>query len=409
MSRLSSYLKGDWSWEAAETACQKKGGHLTSITTLEKKKSVKKVLDKVAENEWISYVWLGGSDTEAEGNWSWSDKSAWGFENWFRNEPSNKTKENCLKMRPYDEIWLDERCSRKYRPLCDKEMHVFKGKLNRTWTLSSKQVPQLIEVVFESQPALEPSKRTGLSLSWSLETGLGDDLNHTAKPVFVDDNRFLVGMTNLVHDLKKKGSTETEIWTDVIVYKMSLIDGGAFKGYCEKSQLMPGRQKKEIDTFSKTTTTIGSLSYKAKLSDVMSEEDMGLGLQIYSFLIYCHGAFDRGLTKFENNFDDNNDNGDLPAEFEGLELFIFYFNTIDMKSANILQTFVNMKRSTKVDHEKNKRGIERMLEELTKALQPSFSKILDHMYTKNQVDQLAKTTNMTFIRPGSPGPMIHKG
>ena len=141
----------------------------------------------------------------------------------------------------------------------------------------------------------------------------------------------------------------------------------------------------------------------------MSEEDMGLGLQIYSFLIYCHGAFARGLTKFENNFDDNFDNGDLPAEFEGLELFIFYFNTIDMKSANMLQTFVNMKRSTRVVHEKNKRGIERMLEELTKALQPSFSKIIDHMYTKDQIDQLAKTTNMTFIRPGSPGPMINKG
>ena len=149
---------------------------MASITTLEKKKYAKELLEKATETEWIAYVWLGGSDAQAEGNWTWSDNSLWEFENWYRTEPSNKKKENCLKMRPHDGVWWDDYCTRRYRPLCDKEMHVFKGTLNRTWTFLPEQVPQQIVVVFESDLAMPHSKRTGVSLSWTLEAG------HEIKP-----------------------------------------------------------------------------------------------------------------------------------------------------------------------------------------------------------------------------------
>ena len=393
MSRLSSYLKGDWSWEAAETACQKKGGHLTSITTLEKKKSVKKVLDKVAENEWISYVWLGGSDTEAEGNWSWSDKSAWGFENWFRNEPSNKTKENCLKMRPYDEIWLDERCSRKYRPLCDKEMHVFKGKLNRTWTFSSPHIPQEIEFIWKTETSSPNPNKAGFSLSWRLREEADEDLEVKTSPSFAkNENRFLIDTTNLVLDLKRKGASETEIWTDVIAHKMTVIEGQTFQGTCEKNRLKMVRQYKLIELFSKSTKRKGSLAQKPISLNEISDEDLVLGFQIYAFLTFCHENFGNMVTTFEENTD-------LVAEREGLRLFIFYSDIIDtMSPPNMLQTFVNMKRSTEVVCDKNLRGIKRMLEELNDLHEPYFGQIMTFLYTESHLDQISKSIDETHLK-----------
>ena len=43
---------GGLSWETAENACKEKGGHLASITTLEKKKYAKELLEKATKTEW---------------------------------------------------------------------------------------------------------------------------------------------------------------------------------------------------------------------------------------------------------------------------------------------------------------------------------------------------------------------
>ena len=101
----------------------------------------------------VLYVWLGGSDAAEEGVWSWSDGAGWAFEDWLPGnpnykyevpEPSNKTGEDCLKMHIEGGVWFDERCSTRIRPLCHRDTHVFKGKLNRTWTFSPAQVPNEI-------------------------------------------------------------------------------------------------------------------------------------------------------------------------------------------------------------------------------------------------------------------------
>ena len=401
-------LKGEWRWETAENACREQGGHLASINTLEKQKSALRLLKKVQDSgEWLSYIWLGGSDSQEEGNWSWTDKSLWDFDNWYPGnsrylkspEPSNGSRENCLKMKTQDGIWWDEDCNKRFRALCHRDTHVFKGKLNRTWTILSTAVPQEMEFVWESDLEFAPSKRTGVSISWRFE----EELNLAPDPVYAAENQFLIGTINLIHDLKEKGASETEIWTEAIAYKMSVIENRYFEGRCEKSLLKQPYQRNLVDTFSRETTRIGSLTYEPRFTNEISDEDLAFGFKIYFFLTFCHQNF---LILWKN-FDDNME---LAVESEALNLYIFYSDTIDMMSPqNILQTFVNMMSSKEVMFDENLSGIRMMLEELTDVLSPSFPQILAHLYTESELDKLSNFTHMTFLKTQSSESAISPG
>ena len=401
-------LKGEWRWETAEIACREQGGHLASINTLEKQKSALRLLKKVQDSgEWLSYIWLGGSDSQEEGNWFWSDKSLWDFDNWYPGnsrylkspEPSNGSRENCLKMKTQDGIWWDEDCNKRFRALCHRDTHVFKGKLNRTWTILSTAVPQEMEFVWESDMEFAPSKRTGLSISWRFE----EELNLAPDPVYAAENQFLIGTINLIHDLKEKGASETEIWTEAIAYKMSVIENRYFEGRCEKSLLKQPYQRNLVDTFSRETTRIGSITYEPSFTNEISDEDLAFGFKIYFFLTFCHQNF---LILWKN-FDDNME---LAVESEALNLYIFYSDTIDMMSPqNILQTFVNMMSSKEVMFDENLSGIRMMLEELTDVLSPSFPQILAHLYTESELDKISNFTHMTFLKTQSSESAISPG
>ena len=147
----------------------------------------------------------------------------------------------------------------------------------------------------------------------------------------------MIGTINLIHDLKEKGASETEIWTEAIAYKMSVIENRNFEGRCQKSQLKQAYQRNLLDTFSRETTRIGSITYEPSFSNEISDGDFGL--KIYFFVTFCHENF---LILWKN-FDDNME---LAVESEALNLYIFYSDTIDtMTPQNILQTFINMMSS----------------------------------------------------------------
>ena len=57
-----------------------------------------------------------------------------------------------------------------------------------------------------------------------------------------------------------------------------------------------------------------------------------------------------------------------------------------------------MMSSSEVKFDENKKGIGKMLEELTDVLSPAFSQILAHLYTESELEQLANSTNMNFLK-----------
>ena len=80
-------------WSQAESACQANNSSLASVHDT----SVDTFLASLVPELW-SKVFLGGyRQDQSAVVWSWSDHSAWVYNNWVPGEPSNMTStENCL-------------------------------------------------------------------------------------------------------------------------------------------------------------------------------------------------------------------------------------------------------------------------------------------------------------------------
>ena len=99
------------SWEAAELKCIQLGAHLTSILS-------------AAENEFVSnlisdtrLIWIGGSDKDKEGTWTWTDSNPWTSTRWANGQPDKRNTENCLQtQRSF--TWHDYPCSNKANFVC---------------------------------------------------------------------------------------------------------------------------------------------------------------------------------------------------------------------------------------------------------------------------------------------------
>ena len=117
---LSCYIliKKSLSWSVAEGYCNKLGGHLASVHSLE-------------ENDFISGLadgeyWIGANDMKTEGQWVWSDGSALGYTNWFAGEPNDSSppyygREDCMHYRKYSsgrKQWNDQNCDKTYNFVC---------------------------------------------------------------------------------------------------------------------------------------------------------------------------------------------------------------------------------------------------------------------------------------------------
>ena len=154
------------SWSDAEAHCKSEGGHLATVTSLEEME----VAAAAAAGVWK--VWLGGSDMEMKGSWSWTDGSKWKYENW---ESGYGNKGDCVIMN-YEGLWLADYCIYLHPVLCQFPAHQFTGKTNTTLTFSQEQLTfNSLKVVYSYQynQKLEDSwkeqRMTGFRLKWRID------------------------------------------------------------------------------------------------------------------------------------------------------------------------------------------------------------------------------------------------
>ena len=108
-------------WDDAERFCQgQHGGHLAAVTNQE-------IHDYI--NSKGRDMWVGGTDKQHEGVWSWSDCTHWGFTKWrgptqtHFQQPDDggwwSWTEDCLILRHEDDDqWHDLRCGEQHQFVC---------------------------------------------------------------------------------------------------------------------------------------------------------------------------------------------------------------------------------------------------------------------------------------------------
>ena len=100
----SNYLN----WADAENYCQGQGAHLASVHSAEESNFLTGLTSE--------RHWLGGTDVALEGNWVWSDGTAWTFTDWTSGEPNNGAVENCLMKKGTQ--WNDDQCGKEFKFVC---------------------------------------------------------------------------------------------------------------------------------------------------------------------------------------------------------------------------------------------------------------------------------------------------
>ena len=75
------YVGQSMSWSDAQAYCRANYYDLASIHSASENAEV----DAVCPDR----CWIGGSDAAQEGTWTWSDGSAWDYENWDTGQPNN--------------------------------------------------------------------------------------------------------------------------------------------------------------------------------------------------------------------------------------------------------------------------------------------------------------------------------
>lgn len=102
----TSYFKGhkyelyneSMTWESAKLFCEKKGGHLVTISDEKENEFVNGMRCRNLSTDYQQSIWLGGSDTANEGTWSWITGEPFTYSNWEPNEPNGGTSQNYLQM-----------------------------------------------------------------------------------------------------------------------------------------------------------------------------------------------------------------------------------------------------------------------------------------------------------------------
>ncbi|XP_030251081.1 C-type lectin domain family 4 member D [Sparus aurata] len=103
--------------------CQEMGAHLAILSNKEEHDAVEKEGRRIAG--FITYYWMGLTDSETEGQWKWVDNSTitipfWDLE---KNEPDNHQSggpegEDCAVVNSYSQTWYDVPCSFAYPRIC---------------------------------------------------------------------------------------------------------------------------------------------------------------------------------------------------------------------------------------------------------------------------------------------------
>ncbi|XP_033992153.1 C-type lectin domain family 17, member A-like [Trematomus bernacchii] len=106
------------SWEQSRDNCRARGAHLVTVDSNKKQEFITRMIKED--------TWIGLSDREEEGTWTWVDGSPLNLTLWEEAQPDNGEgdrkigEEDCVNINP--STWWKDRSCRNHLPwICEKE------------------------------------------------------------------------------------------------------------------------------------------------------------------------------------------------------------------------------------------------------------------------------------------------
>jgi len=108
-------------WVEALNGCQQihPAAHLASSGSASENDYIANLHDTTSSGY---YFWLGGTDSDVEGNWTWTDGTPFDYTNWYSGEGSDDTGDNCLAINVdnyYRTYWFDLGCFDSHPYICE--------------------------------------------------------------------------------------------------------------------------------------------------------------------------------------------------------------------------------------------------------------------------------------------------
>ena len=170
-------------WLEANEQCEKDGGHLASILSLEENNAVSDLLGR-------HRIWIGGRKEGKNEPWRWADGSDWGFSNWQDGRPHGKPW-RCVDIQ--NKKWSDDWNCKYPNPnnpnsppnkklfLCQFFRRTLNtGKKNMTFQFTPENVTSVrVSVSYkyrvnnEQTTKWENTKTTGFRLKWFVQNNNG--------------------------------------------------------------------------------------------------------------------------------------------------------------------------------------------------------------------------------------------
>ena len=312
---ISVQTEGNWSYRlkgsgfqvydqelgmiAAEEFCIGEGGHLASVTS-------KKENSKIYNMTNYTYYWLGGKRSGAK--WKWLDGRDWNYQFWrtgtlmSTKQPTNEVGEDCISVSSW--YWYDDHCHLKRPYVCLIQSTAAFGKPvtaasgNRTLVVNKESISSesyrgessSFQFWYNHDPGHRAKISAGFQLSWwtekrsnqswKPENSSSESNNQTHlealswkpwKPWKPQNAKWsMVNLVQTMHMQNKTGDLRRAVlrqrWSRRIPEQPCLDEMGVNK---EIKKI-----KKELN-----------LDYKEYSQ--MSDNDIELGLELYSYLHYC--------------------------------------------------------------------------------------------------------------------------
>ena len=101
------------------------GAHLASVTSSAINDYILRGLTKRSTSDTNNELWIGGTDSNEEGVWTWTDGTSWNFTYWTKGEPNDGLSavksEDCLSLNTdswSNGHWNDISCDHEYPFIC---------------------------------------------------------------------------------------------------------------------------------------------------------------------------------------------------------------------------------------------------------------------------------------------------